>query len=73
MIWKKLINHKVVNGIQIRTNGYTGKKLEYYHWDNTHKEIEVYDNKLNPIRAISPMTGRDKMKDVSHHKKLKLD
>jgi preprotein translocase subunit SecA len=75
-IWKTLKPYKMVGGKQIRTNGLKGSELEYYHWDNAHKEIEVYKicgKKLVPIKSISPMTGSDKKRNISNHKIIKLD
>jgi len=71
-VWKNLKPHGVYYGRQIKTNDLKGKKKEYYGWDDLHKEIEVYDSNYRPTRAISPVTGRDKGKDVNGHKDLKF-
>jgi hypothetical protein len=73
--WDSLKPFKTIGKKDIRTNGLKGKKLEYYHWDNMHKEIEVYKESkgwLIPHRAISPVYGRDKEKNVSKHKPIKF-
>lgn len=52
-IWKGL---KVWRG-KTKTNGKTGKDREYYEWDNTHGEIEVYDRRGQHKGVIDPTTG----------------
>jgi len=40
-IWKKFKQHRG----KTFTNGLKGKKKEFYEWDYTHNDIEVYDSK----------------------------
>jgi Cytotoxic len=41
----------------IKTNGKTGKKAEYYEWDHTHNDIEVYDKNYQHKHVIDPVLG----------------
>ncbi|WP_420908106.1 colicin E3/pyocin S6 family cytotoxin [Macrococcus armenti] len=36
----------------------SGKNKKYYEWDNTHKEIEVYNSKGVHIGFMDPLTGQ---------------
>jgi hypothetical protein len=40
-----------------RTNGATGKAREYYEWDHTHGDIEVYDRTGKHLSTRDPVTG----------------
>ncbi|MDX8045706.1 SAR2788 family putative toxin [Gracilibacillus sp. S3-1-1] len=51
-VWKKL---KPFRG-KTKTDG-SGKKKRYYEWDNTHNDIEVYDNKGKHLGSMDPLTG----------------
>ena len=51
-IWKSFKPAK--NGL--RTSG-TGKNLQYYSWDHTHNEIEVFDRLGRHIGVLDPTTG----------------
>ena len=53
-VWKKL---KQFRG-SIRTNGKRGKAREFYEWDYTHNDIEVYDSKGFHKGSMNPRTGR---------------
>jgi len=52
-LWKAL---NTVKGMDRRTSG-TGKGKQYYEWDRTHNDIEVYDNKGNHLGSMNPNTG----------------
>lgn len=52
-VWKKFKSAK--NGR--KTSG-SGKNKKYYEWDNTHKEIEVYNSKGVHIGVMDPLTGQ---------------
>ncbi|MBZ8173994.1 hypothetical protein FOG27_00435 [Staphylococcus delphini] len=52
-MWKKFKSAK--NGR--KTSG-SGKNKRYYEWDNTHKEIEVYNSKGVHIGVMDPLTGK---------------
>ena len=53
-IWKKFFNFKGA----IKTNGKSGKDKEYYKWDYTHNDIEVYDRSGNHKGSMEPTTGK---------------
>ena len=40
-----------------RTNGETGRKMEYYQWDYTHRDIEVYNSRGVHKGSMDPVTG----------------
>jgi hypothetical protein len=40
-----------------RTNGLNGKSRQYYQWDYTHNDIEVYDSKGVHLGSLDPVTG----------------
>lgn len=40
-----------------RTNGERGRAKEYYEWDYTHGDIEVYDGKGRHKGSKDPTTG----------------
>jgi hypothetical protein len=42
---------------KIRTNGLPGSDREYYRWDYTHSDIEVYNNNGYYQGSIDPVTG----------------
>jgi len=42
---------------KIRTNGVSGKGRQYYRWDYTHGDIEVYDRNGFYRGSIDPLTG----------------
>ena len=52
-VWKNLDNSK--NGR--KTSG-SGSNKQYYEWDYTHKDIEVYDSKGKHIGSMDPATGK---------------
>ena len=51
-IWKE---YKSV-GKGRRTSG-TGKKQQYYEWDYTHGDIEMYNSKGKHMGSVHPETG----------------
>ncbi len=53
-IWRVL---KPFRG-KIRTNGKSGKAQEFYEWDRTHKDIEVYNSKGRHLGSKDPRTGK---------------
>lgn len=42
---------------QTRTNGLPGRRREYYEWDYTHNDIEVYDRRGRHLGSKDPSTG----------------
>ncbi|MDF2578037.1 MAG: Cytotoxic domain protein [Chlamydiales bacterium] len=67
-IWKGLQPAK--NGR--KTNGKTGSKKEYYEWDHTHNDIEVYDSNRIHLGSMDPITG-EMYKPAVPGKKLPKD
>ncbi|MEB8265353.1 SAR2788 family putative toxin [Mammaliicoccus sciuri] len=65
-VWKKYKSAK--NGR--KTSG-SGKNKRYYEWDNTQKEIEVYNNKGEHIGVMDPLTGK-MIKPAVKGRKIKL-
>jgi hypothetical protein len=51
--WKKLSPFRG----KTKTNGKKGKKREYYEWDHTHDDIEVYDRQGDHKGSLDPCTG----------------
>ena len=51
--WKGMSNYR--DGI--KTNGATGKQKEFYKWDHTHGDIEVFDRNGNHLGSMNPNTG----------------
>jgi hypothetical protein len=43
---------------QTKSNGLSGKKRQYYEWDHTHNDIEVYDNAGRHLGSMDPTTGQ---------------
>ena len=41
----------------IKTNGKSGRSREYYQWDYTHGEIEVFDSGRRHKGAMNPSSG----------------
>lgn len=41
----------------VKTNGLSGRNKEYYQWDFTHSDIEVYNDKKDHIGSMDPKTG----------------
>jgi hypothetical protein len=41
----------------IRTNGESGTARQYYQWDYTHNDIEVYNSRGVHIGSMDPRTG----------------
>jgi len=52
-VWKSL---KPFRG-QTKTNGERGRKREFYEWDHSHNDIEVYDHRGNHKGSADPSTG----------------
>ena len=52
-VWKDLDN---VKGQDRKTSG-QGKEKQYYEWDHTHNDIEVYDKNGNHLGSMDPTTG----------------
>ena len=52
-VWKKFQTYK--DGT--RTNGKSGKDRQYYQWDRTHGDIEVYSRRGNHQGSMNPQTG----------------
>ncbi|WP_246180877.1 colicin E3/pyocin S6 family cytotoxin [Nocardia ninae] len=52
-VWKDAKPYKG----KTKTNGENGKSREYYEWDYTHNDIEVYDSKGNHLGSKDPVTG----------------
>lgn len=65
-VWKKYKSAK--NGR--KTSG-SGKNKRYYEWDNTHREIEVYNHKGKHIGVMDPLTGQ-MIKPAVKGRKIKL-
>jgi len=43
---------------QTRSNGKRSRKREYYEWDHTHGDIEVYDHRGKHKGSMDPVTGQ---------------
>jgi hypothetical protein len=41
---------------QLKSSG-SGSKKQYYDWDYTHNDIEVYNSKGRHLGSMDPMTG----------------
>lgn len=52
-IWRDFQN--VGNGR--KTNGLSGRNKQYYEWDYTHNDIEVYNHRGQHIGSMDPVTG----------------
>jgi|GEM_PF-6962241 AAA ATPase containing von Willebrand factor type A (vWA) domain len=52
-VWQDLDN---VKGSDRKTSG-QGKSKQYYEWDHTHNDIEVYDKNGNHLGSMDPTTG----------------
>lgn len=52
--WKSLKPHKG----KTKTNGKSGKAKEYYEWDYTHGDIEVYDGRGRHKGSADPVEGK---------------
>ena len=52
-VWKNLKNYKGVT----KSSG-AGRSKQYYEWDNTHNDIEVYNNRGECIGSMDPNTGK---------------
>ncbi|MCP5468830.1 MAG: hypothetical protein H7A32_06135 [Deltaproteobacteria bacterium] len=66
-VWKELKPFRE----DIKTNGLSGKKQEFYKWDYDHNEIEVFDRSGNHKGAIDP-TNREFIKDKVNGRKIDL-
>lgn len=47
----------VWNGLQNSGNGIKTDGKRYYEWDNTHKDIEVYNKNDKHLGSMDPITG----------------
>jgi hypothetical protein len=52
-VWKEFDSYRG----SIKTNGESGKNRQYYEWDYTHNDIEVYDKSGNHLGSMNPVTG----------------
>ena len=52
-VWKEIDN---VKGKSTKTKG-KGKEKQYYEWDYTHGDIEVYDKNGNHQGSMDPTSG----------------
>jgi len=66
-IWEGFDNFKG----KTKTSG-TGKNQQFYQWDYTHGDIEVYDRNGNHLGSMDPKTGK-MYKDPVPGRKLKND
>lgn len=66
-VWKDAKPYKG----KTRTNGENGKNREYYEWDYTHNDIEVYDSKGAHLGSKDPVTGK-MYKDPVPGRKIKV-
>ena len=48
---------KSVRGQTYRYSGY-GRNRQYYDWDFTHNDIEVYDRNGKHLGSMDPLTGK---------------
>jgi len=53
-VWKELKPYKG----KTKTNGLSGNKQEFYQWDYTHNDIEVYDRNGDHLGSMDPKTGK---------------
>jgi hypothetical protein len=53
-VWRRL---KPFRG-KTRTNGLSGSKRQYYEWDYTHNDIEVYNRNGVHQGSMDPITGK---------------
>lgn len=66
-VWKEMKPFRE----DIKTNGLTGKKIEYYKWDHTHQEIEVYGANRMHKGVKDPLTG-EIIKDAVPGRRIKF-
>ena len=52
-IWKNLLPYQN----NIKSNGQSGKNKQYYTWDHTHGDIEVFDRNGKHLGSMNPNTG----------------
>ena len=52
-IWKNFSPYQN----SVKTNNLSGKDKQFYQWDNTHGDIEVYDRNGNHLGSMNPQTG----------------
>jgi hypothetical protein len=52
-IWRDL---KPYRG-DVKCNGKDGKDRQYYQWDHTHNDIEVFDSRMKHVGSMNPTTG----------------
>lgn len=52
-VWKGFSKYRG----DIKTNGLNGKGRQFYQWDHTHGDIEVYDSRRKHIGSMNPQTG----------------
>lgn len=52
-VWKKLEPYRS----DIRRSG-TGRDTQYYKWDHTHGDIEVFNHRGKHIGSMDPVTGK---------------
>jgi RHS repeat-associated protein len=53
-VWKNAKPHRG----PIKTNGKRGKGREYYEWDHTHGDIEVFNRRGQHLGTMDPITGQ---------------
>ncbi|GIQ71120.1 hypothetical protein XYCOK13_39440 [Xylanibacillus composti] len=53
-VWKTFDN---VKGKDRRTTGH-GRSKQFYEWDHTHNDIEVYNSKGKHLGSMDPITGQ---------------
>jgi Cytotoxic len=52
-VWSQLSTYRG----SIRSSGTSGRKREYYEWDHTHGDIEVFDRLGRHLGSMHPQTG----------------
>ncbi|MFC6152430.1 polymorphic toxin-type HINT domain-containing protein [Nocardioides yefusunii] len=62
--WKSFKNYRG----RIKINGKNGSKRQYYYWDFTHNDIEVFNHKKKHIGSMNPVTGRMYKAGISHRR-----
>lgn len=52
-IWQKFQNYQG----KLKTNGLGGKARQYFKWDYTHNDIEIFDRRGDRLGVMDPTTG----------------
>ena len=64
------VKNKQIKGSDRKCSG-RGKNKRFYEWDNTHNDIEMYDDKGIHMGSMDPITG-DIYKDPVLGRRIKI-